>query len=125
MNYVLKGRIEQPIPGSPTLGLDETLTIRGLAADAKAAGDAIREKANAADVAKEIERIEGLIGGTPDSPGDDTLAKEALETAKAAKTIAESTQEYVDGLIFVKTVNGIAPDQYGNVTLPSADEVSY
>ena len=128
MNYVLKGRIAM---GGGMVSLDKTLTIEGMAADAKAAGDAIRAKADAAEVIKEIERVETefhtIIEQIPGSPDNNNLAQEALDAARAALVIAQNTQTLLDNSLsgLVKTVNGIAPDEFGNVTLPSADEVSY
>ena len=144
MNYVLKGRISMDNPYS----LDKTLTIEGVGADAKAVGDALAKKVNTADIANNLttddatkplaasqgkvldEKIDNAVSELEETINKDIgAAKQAAEaaqsTADSAKTIAESAQSYVDQLTFVKTVNGISPDEYGNVTLPSADEVSY
>jgi hypothetical protein len=141
MPYTLKGRIT--MGGGGSYDLDKTLTQEGMAADAKAAGDAIGaiEVSSTETVINYINenvtnvftdefyeevtnRVEENITVVQDAEELQTKVGEALTKAEEAKTIATSTQEYIDLTPFVKTVNGLAPDEYGNVNVVDAAPTS-
>lgn len=117
MEYVLKGSITRAASGGVTIGLDETLTIRGMAADAKAVGDKIDETA-------EQLRSEITAGakGEPGDPGKDgadgyTPVKGVdYFTAEDKEGIAEEVLEIIPATTaisfdlangkFTETING-------------------
>ena len=126
-----------------TVPIDTTLTQEGAAADAKAVGDALAEKANLTDIVRisvngEEADNQGVIlinaGDIPlsSAEGAPTVAElfedmEAptaetvpMSSAEGAPTIAEKIAEMdtaAEGC--VKTVNGEQADENGNVTLNS------
>ena len=132
-----------------TVPIDETLTHSGEAADAKAVGDALDLKANAADIntikvnAEEADNqgqiyIDGT--GIPMSGTDATTLQEAiaaeqdktgadipLTTDEQSETIAEAVAALETATTgIVKKVNNTSPDGTGNVTInkvPLADNL--
>lgn len=137
MDYVLKGSLYKEV----LYNLDKSLTVEGLAADAKAVGDAVKALAPVDDlitddasktlsarqgkllndkIDTEVEELHKALEGS-DVIGVKETAEKALETAESAKTIATEAQKQVDNSleVVVWTVNGVAPDQYHNVTVPT------
>lgn len=135
MDYVLKGSLYK----ETIANLDKTLTVEGLAADAKAVGDALNKLAPADnlttdDASKplsarqgklldekltfEVSELRGEIKDT-DVGKVKATADEALEKASSAKVIAENAQMQVENALemVVWTVNGVAPDRNHNINV--------
>jgi hypothetical protein len=105
-------RVDKLEVGGNSVELDTTLTQSGMAADAKAVGDALDE----------LEAKIGEVGsGGITEETDPTVPAWAKAATKPTYTAKEVGAMAADAPV-VKTVNGAAPDGSGNVVVPSGTD---